>query len=140
MIVENVNSHPLGIVSIVGDDRKNFVMIPAQTKLPARVEKLFKTAFDNQISVNVDVIEGSSENVDECTMIGTLRITDLPSDRPKGSIVRVIYEYDMNGRVQIYARDEETGNDASAEILRSAGLTNDEVFSEREDIGEMVIE
>ncbi|MCD4656502.1 MAG: Hsp70 family protein [Planctomycetes bacterium] len=140
LVVENVNSHSLGIVTIINNERQNVIMIPAQTKLPARTEKLFQTAYDNQVSVEVQVVEGSSVDVDECTMIGTLRVSDLPTNRLKGSLIRVSYEYDMNGRVNIYARDEETGKDASTEILRETGMTEDEVMDQHGSLQELVID
>jgi hypothetical protein len=40
-----------------------------QTKLPAQVEKLFATAYDNQVSVEIHVVEGDDPDPDDCIEI-----------------------------------------------------------------------
>ena len=140
LVVQNVNSHSLGIISIIDGEKRNVIMIPAQTSLPARVEKLFATAYDNQISVEVRVVEGESEEPEDCVELGLCRVTDLPPNRPRGSYVRVVYEYDDDGRVHITAKDEGTGVEAHTEILRSGGLTDDRIAAEQSELAELVID
>ncbi|MGE0432345.1 MAG: Hsp70 family protein [Planctomycetota bacterium] len=140
LVVENVNSHSLGIISIVSGEKRNVVMIPAQTKLPAQVVKVFATAYDNQVSVEVRVVEGESSDPDDCTEIGLCRITNLPPNRPRGSYVSVSYEYDQDGRVHIHARDQETGAEARTEIVRSSGLDDDAIDFERDELAELMID
>lgn len=140
LVVENVNSHSLGVISIVDGLKRNLIMIPAQTKLPAQIEKKFATAYDNQVSVEVRVVEGESEDPEDCVEIGLCRITDLPANRPKGSLVTVRYTYDNDGRVHIFARDESTSQEARTEIVRSSGLTDDQVTSERQELAELVVD
>jgi molecular chaperone DnaK len=129
-VVKNVNSHSLGIVVMLPDgSERNVIMIPEQTELPAKVTKVFGTAEDNQVSVDISIVEGESEDPEDCTEIGTLVISDLPP-RPKGSKVQVSYMYNEDGRIEILAKDVDTGSEARAEIKRSAEGLSDEEMSE----------
>src|SRR4029077_18008637 len=82
VVVQNVNSHSLGIVTVTPDGKKkNLIMIKEQTPLPAQVAKVFGTFMDNQVSVEIKILEGESQDPDDCTEIGTCLISDLPANR-----------------------------------------------------------
>ena len=140
LVVENVNSHSLGIIALIDGMERNRIMIPAQTTLPARVEKRFATAHDNQVSVDIHVAEGESDDPEDCIQIGICRITNLPANRRRGSFITVSYEYDQDGRVHIHARDDETGAEARTEIVRSGGMDDQAVFDERDELAELMID
>lgn len=112
--VTNVNSHSLGIV---GRDRKgvrrNQILLPKNTALPASVSKVFKTHQAHQKSVVVRIVEGESERPDACTPVGTCIIRNLPADLPARWPVEVKYAYEANGRLKVSARLQ--GRDASVE-------------------------
>ena len=129
-MVKNVNSHSLGIVVMLPDGtERNVIMIPEQTELPCTVTKVFGTAEDNQVSVDISIVEGESEDPEDCTEIGTLVISDLPP-RPKGSKVQVSYMYNEDGRIEIVAKDVDTGTEAATQIKRSAEGLSDEEMSQ----------
>jgi len=142
VVVSNVNSHSLGIVTVARDgSRRNLVMIKEQTSLPAEVTKVFGTAMDNQVSVEVKILEGESEDPEECVEIGTCVISDLPPNRPKGTKVSVTYSYTEDGRIHIYARDHETGQEVRTEIKRDAqGLSEEEMSQKGEEIARLLEE
>jgi molecular chaperone DnaK len=70
--VTDVNSHSLGIEGI--DPRtmrkRNVVIIPRNTPLPAKVKERFVTKAADQRSIVVQVLEGESAIPSECTEIG----------------------------------------------------------------------
>ena len=138
-VVKNVNSHSLGIVVVMPDgNERNVIMIPEQTELPATVTKVFGTFEDNQVSIDVNVVEGESEDPEDCTPIGTLVISDLPP-RPKGMKVQVTYQYNEDGRIEIYAKDLDSGKDARTEIKRrQEGLSDEEMAQVGRDIEQMI--
>ena len=72
------------------------------------------------------VLEGDATDPDACTTIGDFRITGLPSNLPAGSPVEVTYAYDKNGRIAVSGREVTSKTEASIEIDRAAGLTNDQ--------------
>lgn len=136
--VTNVNSHSLGVVALQADgQRRNVIMIPEQTKLPAKKTGVFGTFKENQVTVEITVVEGESENPEDCTEIGTLVISDLPSGRPKGSKIEVTYSYDEAGRIEISARDVDTGKEAQTEIRRQSDLNAAQIEEKKGELVQM---
>lgn len=126
---ENVNSHGLGIAAKNPATGKlvNHVMIPRNSRLPIKIDKIFSTNVDNQIRVSVQVLEGDAPDPAACSLLGKCRITDLPQDLPKGSPVEVTYAFNEAGRIQVTARDKTGGQEASIRIERAGGLDEDQV-------------
>ncbi|NLX99800.1 MAG: Hsp70 family protein [Rhodopirellula sp.] len=126
---ENVNSHGLGIVATNPKSGKalNHVMIPRNTRLPVEVSQIFKTNRDGQERVAVQVLEGDAPDPTACSLLGKCRITDLPTDLPKGAPVEVTYAFDASGRIAVTARDKTGGKEAAISIQRRGGLNEDQV-------------
>ncbi|HVW02545.1 MAG TPA: Hsp70 family protein, partial [Planctomycetaceae bacterium] len=124
---QDVNSHSLGVeVSEIGGDgrRRNHIMIPRNTPIPHRVVQRFVTNVANPSSIHVRLLEGETEDVDGCTLIGDFRIVDLPKDLPVGSPVELNYSYDANGRIHVAGRELTGNSKATTEIQRDWGLTD----------------
>ncbi len=136
VVVQNVNSHSLGIVTVAQDGKKkNLIMIREQTPLPAQITKMFGTFMDNQVSVEIKILEGENEDPDDCTEIGTCIISDLPANRPKGSKVAVTYKYGEDGRIEVLAKDHQSGQEAHTEIKREGvGFSDEQITEKAEDI------
>ncbi len=126
---ENVNSHGLGIVARHPRTGRlvNHVMIPRNSRLPAQVQRSFRTAHDGQQRVTVQVLEGDAPDPTACSLLGKCRITGLPPDVPKGSLVEVTYAFDASGRITVRARSKANGEEATINIERRGGLTDAEV-------------
>jgi molecular chaperone DnaK len=136
VVVQNVNSHSLGIVTVQADGKKkNLVMIKEQTPLPAHVTKIFGTFMDNQVTVEIKILEGEAPDPDDCTEIGTCIISDLPPNRTKGSKIAVTYRYNEDGRIEVVAKDYQTGSEAHTEIKREGvGFSDEQITEKAEDI------
>ena len=136
VVVQNVNSHSLGIETVQPDGtKKNLIMIKEQTPLPAQVTKIFGTFMDNQVTVSIKILEGESPDPEDCTEIGTCIISDLPANRPKGSKIAVTYKYGEDGRIEVHAKDYQTGQEARTEIKREGvGYSDDQIAEKAEDI------
>ncbi len=128
---DNVNSHGLGVVARLPRKTQyvNHVMIPRNSRLPIEVKHTFRTSKDDQRRVNVKVTEGDAPDPDACSLIGNCHITDLPPGSKKGSPIEVSYAFDESGRVRVHARDVNSGKDATIEIERRGGLSDDQVDS-----------
>lgn len=126
---EDVNSHGLGIVARNPKTGKNVnhLMIPRNSKLPVSVQQTFKTNYENQQRVNVQVVEGDAPDPAACSLIGNCRITDLPTNLPQGAPIEVSYSFDKAGRVRVSARDKTGGREATIEIERRGGLNNQQI-------------
>ena len=126
---EDVNSHGLGIAARNPKTEKivNHIMIPRNTKLPVEVRRTFTTSEPDQKRVSVKVIEGDAPDPAACSLLGTCSISNLPEKLPKGSPIEVIYAFDSSGRVRVRAVDKTGGQEASIEITRQSGLSEDQI-------------
>ena len=125
--VTNVNAHSLGVEGIDTETlrKKNVVLIPRNTPLPARHTERFATKSDGQRSIAIKVLEGESLQPGDCIAIGRTVVRDLPSGLPKGWPVEVTFEYGSNGRLAVDALVPGTQHRARLELLRETGLSNE---------------
>ena len=118
--VTDVNSHTLGVVGIEKSTGRNrvAVIIPKNTPLPCVVERQFSTARRGQETVAVNVVEGESDNPEQCVHIGDCIVSDLPPDLPAGSPVKLAFKYERDGTVTVSARVPSARRVANARIKR----------------------
>jgi len=123
--VRDVNSHSLGILGVDPETgrKRNAILIPRNTPLPATKTRKFVTRSSGQSSVIVSVLEGEAVNPDGCTMLGRTVISDLPSSLPAGWPVTVTYTYTEGGRLSASAEIPGTDRQATIEFQRAHGLT-----------------
>lgn len=125
--VTDVNSHSLGIEGI--DPRttrkRNVVVIPRNTPLPAKVKERFVTKHEDQRSIVVQVLEGESAVPDECTTIGRTVVRELPPGLPSGWPIEIHYEYGTNGRLTVRAEVPGTDREVQLELERESSLSEE---------------
>ena len=128
-VVTNVNSHNLAVLGIeqaTGRPRSS-IMIPKNSALPAKMKKRFSTAKDNQRSVKVNVVEGGDKSGNHATPIGKCIVRGLPPNLPSGTPVDVIFSYMANGRLGVKAVIPGYNIQATLDIERSGGMSDDQV-------------
>ena len=125
--VTNVNSHSLGVEGIETDTlrKRNVVLIPRNTPLPARHTERFATKAEGQRSIVIKVLEGESQQPGDCIAIGRTVVRDLPAGLPKGWPVEVTFEYGANGRLAVEALVPGTQHRARLELVRDGGLSSE---------------
>lgn len=125
--ITNVNSHSLGVEGIDPETmrKRNIVLIPHNTPLPAKVTEQFATKTANQRSIVLQVLEGESQQPEECTAIGRTVIRDIPEGLPQGWPVDVAFEYAANGRLTLNAVVHGTQQRATLDLERAVGISND---------------
>jgi molecular chaperone DnaK len=123
--VTNVNAHSLGVEGIDADTlrKKNVVLIPRNSPLPARHSEKFSTKSAGQRSIVIKVLEGESPSPGECIAIGRTVVRELPAGLPQGWPVEITFEYAINGRLAVHASVPGTKQLARLELVREAGLS-----------------
>jgi len=125
IVVTNVNSHDLGVLGIepsTGRKRRK-VLVPRNTRLPAKGTGRFVTRRDCQPSVVVNVIEGGDASGRNATLIGKCVVANLPPDMPAGTPVEVTFAYATNGRLTVRANLPNAERQVTMSIERTAGLS-----------------
>jgi molecular chaperone DnaK len=124
VVLLDVTPHALG-VKVAGD--RTSVVIPANTTIPTREQKVFATTDDNQSFVAIEVVQGESERASENRFLGRFVLGDLPQ-RAAGKVrVGVAFTLDADGLLEVSATEAESGRAASVKIEAASGLTSAEL-------------
>ena len=102
-------------------------LIDRNSTIPSRREEVFSTAEDDQTSVDIVVLQGEREMAKDNRLLGRFRLEGI-RPAPRGAPqVKVIFDIDANGILNVTARDEETGKEQRVTISESTNLAGDEV-------------
>ncbi|MBI4321397.1 MAG: molecular chaperone DnaK [Chloroflexi bacterium] len=102
-------------------------LIPRNTTIPTSKSQIFSTASDNQTSVEIHVLQGERPMSGENKSIGRF-ILDGLLPAPRGiPQVEVTFDIDVNGILNVSAKDKATGKEQKITITASSGLSKDEV-------------
>ena len=101
-------------------------LIERNTTIPASAQEMFTTAVDNQTAVDIHVLQGERELVQDCRSLARFKIPiePQPSGIPR---VGVTFMIDANGILNVTATDLRTRHERSVEVKPSYGLTDEEV-------------
>ncbi|WJZ03080.1 Hsp70 family protein [Corynebacterium freiburgense] len=139
-IISDVTSHGLGTTALNDDQvMENYVLIPAQSKIPARNSQVFFTVRDQQAQVEIVVTVGDESDVEYVTIIGS-SVIDLPP-LPVKSPIRVVFNYDIDGIVHVEVFNEL--NDAflgEFPVQRQSGLSEEELDKFKDIVSKMDVQ
>ncbi|HEX2731733.1 MAG TPA: molecular chaperone DnaK [Polyangiaceae bacterium] len=122
VLLLDVTPHALGILTAGGIFEE---LIAQNTTVPTMSTKVFTTSRDNQTAVKILVLQNSTEGAQE--MLGEFALTGLRR-APRGEVeLEVTFKIDTDGIVSVSARDLETSQAQSIQVLASSGLTSEEV-------------
>ena len=111
------------------------VMISRNTTIPAKKTEIYSTASENQTSVDIHVLQGERPMAVNNRTLGRFSLDGiLPASRgvPK---IEVTFDIDVNGIVNVSAKDKATGKEQKITITASSGLSKSEIdrmFAEAE--------
>ncbi len=103
------------------------VLIPRNTTIPTSKKEVFSTASDNQNAVTINVLQGEREFARDNRLLGTFNLTDIPP-APRGMPqIEVTFNIDVNGILNVSAKDLGTGKESKVTIQNSGGLSKEEI-------------
>lgn len=102
-------------------------IIPRNTTIPTKKSKIFSTAADNQQSVEINVLQGERPMAADNKSLGRFHLDGiLPAPRGVPQI-EVTFDIDVNGIINVSAKDLGTGKEQSIRITGSTKLSEDEI-------------
>lgn len=114
----------LGIETLGGATGK---LIMRNTRIPCQATEQFTTFVDGQTSVKINVLQGERELAADCRSLATFDlggIPPMPAGIPK---IEVQFLIDANGILNVTAREQRSGKEATIQVIPSHGLTREEV-------------
>jgi molecular chaperone DnaK len=103
------------------------VLSPRNTTIPVSKKETFSTASDNQPSVTINVLQGEREFAKDNRLLGRFDLSDIPG-APRGMPqIEVTFNIDVNGILNVSAKDLGTNKENKIMIQGSTGLNKDEI-------------
>ena len=103
------------------------VLIERNTTIPTTKSQIFSTAEDNQPAVDIHVLQGERSMARDNKTLGLFKLDGI--DRaPRGvPQIEVTFSIDVNGIVNVKAKDLKNNKEQSITIQGSTGLKQDEI-------------
>ena len=102
-------------------------IIERNTTIPTAKSQIFTTAADNQPSVDIHVLQGERKLARDNVTLGRFQLTGIPP-APRGvPQIEVKFDIDVNGIVNVSAKDLATNKEQKITITSSSGLSEEEI-------------
>ncbi|MFM8286896.1 MAG: molecular chaperone DnaK [Planctomycetaceae bacterium] len=103
------------------------VLIERNTTIPTEKKQVFSTAADNQTAVTVRVFQGERKMANDNRHLGQFNLEGI-APAPRGvPQIQVAFSLDVNGILNVLAKDMGTGKEQKVRIEQSGGLSKDEI-------------
>ncbi len=103
------------------------VIIPRNTKVPVTQSEFFSTSEDFQESVEIHVLQGEREFVEENKSLGIFKLEKIPSLLKGEPQIEIKFMLSSDGLLSVTAREEKSGIEQSIEISGTSNISPDEV-------------
>ena len=124
ILLLDVTPLSLGVETLGGVMTK---MVERNTTIPTEKEQVYSTAVDGQTNVEIQVLQGEREMARDNKSLGTFKLEGIPPS-PRGvPQIKVTFAIDVNGILNVTARDEGSGKEQSISITGSSTLNDKEV-------------
>jgi len=124
VVLLDVTPLSLGIETLGGVFTK---MIERNTTIPTSKSQIYTTAADNQTSVEIHVLQGERSMAKHNVTLGRFHLEGIPP-APRGvPQIEVTFDIDVNGIVNVTAKDKATNKEQKITITSSSGLTSEEI-------------
>jgi molecular chaperone DnaK len=108
-------------------------LVERNTTIPTTKSETFSTAADNQTAVTVRVFQGEREMAADNRLLDQFNLEGLPP-APRGvPQIDVTFDIDVNGILNVSAKDKSTGKEHKVVIQQSSGLSEDEIQQMQKD-------
>ena len=102
-------------------------LVERNTTIPVQKKQVFSTAQDNQPSVTIRVMQGERKMANDNKEIGRFDLSDIPP-APRGMPqIEVAFDIDVNGILNVSAKDTKTGKEQTIKIEAKSGLDEKEI-------------
>ncbi|MEE9296427.1 MAG: molecular chaperone DnaK [Phycisphaerae bacterium] len=124
MVLLDVTPLTLGVETLGGVMTK---LIEHNTTIPTSKAEVFSTAADGQPEVTIHVLQGERGMAKDNRSLGRFNLTGIPP-APRGlPQIEVTFDIDVNGILNVTARDKATAKENKIRIEESSGLSEQDI-------------
>lgn len=109
------------------------VLVERNSTIPVTKKETFSTAADGQTAVTISVFQGERPMARDNRMLNQFNLEGILPARRGEPKVEVTFDIDVNGILNVKAKDQATGKEHSVRIENSSGLDNSEIERMKKD-------
>ena len=102
-------------------------LIERNTRIPTKKSQIFSTAADNQTAVDINVVQGERQFARDNKSLGQFRLDGIPPARRGVPQIEVAFDIDVNGIVNVSAKDLGTGKEQHITITAGSNMSDDDI-------------
>ena len=106
-------------------------LIERNTTIPTRHSQIFTTAGNFQTSVDIKVFQGERKFTRDNKLLGNFRLNGIKRAMAGVPQIEVTFDIDVNGIVNVSAKDLGTGREQSITITSISNMTEEEIAKAR---------
>ena len=128
LVVSDVTSQSLGVITVTDDlnTKVNTIIIPRNSKIPAKLGADLRTASENQTALHVEVTQGDDTDPQYVIVAGDKTLPIPPY--PIGAPIRVVYAYDIDQTIFVEVFDQTANKSLGTfEIDRMSNLSDEQL-------------